>query len=138
MVEAEGVAPDDNHKSELTYNRTSGLTGEVTARALPTSAIFCQREPPSRSAICSDGGFGMAFRVGIDTGGTFTDIVLVDDATGELHTAKLAPLPATRVWPLSRDCAASGARRNRSHPSCSERRSPPMPPCSGKARGSCT
>jgi hypothetical protein len=31
----------------------------------------------------------MRYRVGIDTGGTFTDIVLVDDATGAVETAKV-------------------------------------------------
>jgi N-methylhydantoinase A len=32
-------------------------------------------------------------RIGIDTGGTFTDIVAVDDATGEVHTTKTPSTP---------------------------------------------
>jgi len=32
----------------------------------------------------------MACRIGIDTGGTFTDIVLVDEASGEIATVKIA------------------------------------------------
>ena len=36
----------------------------------------------------------MAYRVGIDTGGTFTDIVLVDDQTGAIETVKVASTPA--------------------------------------------
>ena len=35
----------------------------------------------------------MACRIGIDTGGTFTDIVLVDDASGEIATVKIASTP---------------------------------------------
>jgi N-methylhydantoinase A/oxoprolinase/acetone carboxylase beta subunit/N-methylhydantoinase B/oxoprolinase/acetone carboxylase alpha subunit len=34
------------------------------------------------------------YRVGIDTGGTFTDIVLVDDATGGIETAKIESTPS--------------------------------------------
>ncbi len=36
----------------------------------------------------------MAWRIGIDTGGTFTDLALVDDATGACHLYKLASTPA--------------------------------------------
>src|SRR5579862_2083712 len=36
----------------------------------------------------------MALRVGIDTGGTFTDVVLVDDVTGEIKTIKVESTPA--------------------------------------------
>lgn len=35
----------------------------------------------------------MACRIGIDTGGTFTDIVLVDEASGEIATVKIASTP---------------------------------------------
>ncbi len=36
----------------------------------------------------------MVHRIGIDTGGTFTDIVLVDDETGEVQTVKIASTPS--------------------------------------------
>src|SRR5206468_3132792 len=35
-----------------------------------------------------------AFRIGIDTGGTFTDVVAVDEATGEVFTTKTPSTPA--------------------------------------------
>ena len=35
----------------------------------------------------------MSFRVGVDTGGTFTDLVLVDEGTGERRTAKVPSTP---------------------------------------------
>ncbi len=35
----------------------------------------------------------MSFRSGVDVGGTFTDLLLVGEATGEFHTAKV---PSTR------------------------------------------
>lgn len=36
----------------------------------------------------------MRFRVGVDVGGTFTDIVLVEETTGEILVAKVATVPA--------------------------------------------
>jgi len=36
----------------------------------------------------------MVHRIGIDTGGTFTDIVLVDDESGEVQTVKIASTPS--------------------------------------------
>ena len=35
----------------------------------------------------------MSIRIGIDTGGTFTDLVLIDDVDGELRTAKVPSTP---------------------------------------------
>ena len=34
------------------------------------------------------------FRIGVDVGGTFTDVVLVEEATGEILAAKVATVPA--------------------------------------------
>ena len=33
-------------------------------------------------------GGGFAFRIGIDVGGTFTDVVLIDNSTGDVSVAK--------------------------------------------------
>ena len=38
-------------------------------------------------------GTGGRYRMGVDVGGTFTDIVLVEEATGEILTAKVATVP---------------------------------------------
>src|SRR4051794_14939766 len=35
-----------------------------------------------------------SFRIGVDTGGTFTDVVLVDEDTGEIVTTKTPSTPA--------------------------------------------
>ncbi|WP_407067149.1 hydantoinase/oxoprolinase family protein [Haloterrigena salinisoli] len=35
----------------------------------------------------------MTIRIGVDTGGTFTDVVLYDDETGEIHTTKTPSTP---------------------------------------------
>ena len=34
-----------------------------------------------------------SYRLGVDIGGTFTDAILLDEATGALHTAKVATTP---------------------------------------------
>ncbi len=34
------------------------------------------------------------YRVGVDVGGTFTDVVIVDELTGEIYTAKVATVPS--------------------------------------------
>jgi N-methylhydantoinase A len=39
------------------------------------------------------GGIGMAWRIGIDIGGTFTDVALVDEATGRIGIAKVLTTP---------------------------------------------
>ena len=40
------------------------------------------------------GGAAARYRAGIDVGGTFTDIVLVEEASGEILTAKVATVPS--------------------------------------------
>jgi N-methylhydantoinase A len=35
----------------------------------------------------------MTFRLGVDVGGTFTDLVLIDEGSGEIHTAKVQSTP---------------------------------------------
>jgi len=36
----------------------------------------------------------MAYRLGVDVGGTFTDLLLVDDESGSLHRVKTPSTPA--------------------------------------------
>ena len=38
----------------------------------------------------------MAYRLGVDVGGTFTDLLLVHDETGDLHRVKTPSTPADR------------------------------------------
>ncbi len=42
----------------------------------------------------TDRAEGRRFRAGVDVGGTFTDVVLVEEATGEIHVAKVPTVPA--------------------------------------------
>ena len=54
----------------------------------------------------------MAVRLGIDTGGTFTDLIGIDDATGELIVAKTPSTPARPVDAIVRaDGETVGAER---------------------------
>ncbi|MEC8112083.1 MAG: hydantoinase/oxoprolinase N-terminal domain-containing protein, partial [Pseudomonadota bacterium] len=36
----------------------------------------------------------MPYRLGVDVGGTFTDLILVDEKSGAIHTAKVPSTPA--------------------------------------------
>src|SRR4051812_8115321 len=50
----------------------------------------------------------MAVRLGIDTGGTFTDLIGIDDVSGELVVAKTPSTPARPVDAIVRAIAQSG------------------------------
>jgi N-methylhydantoinase A len=50
----------------------------------------------------------MGVRVGIDTGGTFTDIVAVDDASGRWYVAKVPSNPANPVAAISAALGSAG------------------------------
>ena len=54
----------------------------------------------------------MAYRVGVDVGGTFTDLLLINEATGETFRAKVPTTPvnqATAVLDgIERVCANAG------------------------------
>src|SRR3954468_2171726 len=59
----------------------------------------------TRGALCDDRatrntstwGSGMGTRLGIDTGGTFTDLIGIDDATNRVVIAKTASTPKRPV-----------------------------------------
>ena len=36
----------------------------------------------------------MSYRLGVDVGGTFTDVLLIDEASGAFHTAKVPSTPS--------------------------------------------
>jgi N-methylhydantoinase A len=44
--------------------------------------------------VTYSGNLNMAWRIGVDIGGTFTDVALVDEATGRIGVAKVATTPA--------------------------------------------
>src|ERR1700678_2282370 len=58
------------------------MTGELSARTATTYARF----RPAGANL-------MAWRIGIDIGGTFTDVALVQEDTGRIAIAKLATTP---------------------------------------------
>lgn len=45
-------------------------------------------------ATNNNSGDNMAYRLGVDVGGTFTDLLLVDETTGDTYTAKVPSTPA--------------------------------------------
>jgi N-methylhydantoinase A len=54
----------------------------------------------------------MSYRLGVDVGGTFTDVLLVQEVTGETWRAKTASTPADQavgvLTGIGRVCAAAG------------------------------
>ena len=59
---------------------------------------------------------------GIDVGGTFTDLILVDDATATVRLAKVPTTVENQAWGVLAALDAAGADRPRSTPSCTARR----------------
>src|SRR4051812_32862837 len=65
----------------------------------------CQARPPIAAPradrvqegrgdrLAREGVSEMATRIGVDIGGTFTDLIFYDDATGDVHVAKTATTP---------------------------------------------
>ncbi|MSQ69297.1 MAG: hydantoinase/oxoprolinase family protein [Gammaproteobacteria bacterium] len=58
----------------------------------------------------------MSYRLGVDVGGTFTDVLLINEATGEFHTAKVPSTPADSslgvLHGIERVCAQAGVDPN--------------------------
>lgn len=54
----------------------------------------------------------MTYRLGVDVGGTFTDILLIDEATGDTYRAKTSSTPEDQsigvLRGIERACAAAG------------------------------
>ena len=54
----------------------------------------------------------MAFRLGVDVGGTFTDILLVNEDTGQTHRYKTSSTPQDQsvgvLYGIQQVCAAAG------------------------------
>ncbi|MCC7200359.1 MAG: hydantoinase/oxoprolinase family protein [Gammaproteobacteria bacterium] len=54
----------------------------------------------------------MTYRLGVDVGGTFTDLLLVNDKTGQFHTAKVPSTPADQsigvLHGIARVCDSAG------------------------------
>ena len=45
----------------------------------------------------------MPYRLGVDVGGTFTDLILVDEKSGSIHTAKVPSTCLLYTSPSPRD-----------------------------------
>ena len=72
---------------------------------------------------------------GIDVGGTFTDLIVVDDATGEVRIAKVPTTVDNQAFGVIAALdAAGGRRRRRSTPSCTARRRRPTRCSSARSR----
>ena len=56
----------------------------------------------------------MSYRLGVDVGGTFTDLLLINEETGETHTAKVPSTPEDSsigvLNGVSRICEESGVK----------------------------
>ena len=71
-------------------------------RALATETAFTSPRPGARLAAGLDGRVrvmaaamqGRRLRIGVDVGGTFTDLALVDEATGRITFHKVPSTPA--------------------------------------------
>ena len=51
----------------------------------------------------------MNFRIAIDTGGTFTDLVVLDDASGKIQTVKVPSTPDNQAVGVMEAVTAAGA-----------------------------
>ncbi len=78
----------------------------------------------------------MSYRLGVDVGGTFTDVLLVDEASGATWRAKTASTPQDQAFGvlngIARSATRPASRSPRSRRSCTAR--PPRPTPSSRAR----
>ena len=73
----------------------------------------------------------MAYRLGVDVGGTFTDVLLINEADSSFHVAKVPSTPADSsigvLNGIARVCELANIGPSRdSKTSCTVRRSRPM------------
>ena len=80
----------------------------------------------------------MAVRLGIDTGGTFTDLIGIDDETGELVVAKTPSTPSRPVDAIMNAIDLSEAATDALEASASAPPSPPTRSCNGMGPRSST
>ena len=76
------VAKYETRLNELEA-RLRGLEGGAPAPAVTAAA----------PAAAKQGANGHAYRLGVDVGGTFTDLLLIDEVTGRSHIAKVPSTP---------------------------------------------
>jgi N-methylhydantoinase A/oxoprolinase/acetone carboxylase beta subunit len=74
----------------------------------------------------------MSYRIGVDVGGTFTDVLLIDEKNSQTFTAKVPSTPADSsiavLHGIARKSASARALIPATSPtSCTERQSPLMP-----------
>ena len=87
---------------KATTNRTptarESATPAPVARSRPTDTTPAAKPRLPRSQArprpSQQRNTGQGYRLGVDVGGTFTDLLLIDERTGELYTAKVPSTPA--------------------------------------------
>src|ERR1051326_784679 len=83
-----GLPPDTTTRASVRSGR-SDLRSSREMNCMPLGS-----EPTSKSKRLIGQGATMAWRIGVDIGGTFTDVALVDDASGRIGVAKVPTTPA--------------------------------------------
>ncbi len=81
------------------YRDLLGLDDDTLLLRLTASGVHPEEEP-------------MTYRLGVDVGGTFTDILLIDEATGRTHRAKTSSTPEDQsvgvLRGIERVCESAG------------------------------
>jgi N-methylhydantoinase A len=93
---------------EMAYNPNDCVELRWGAPANSDEASTCKRHAPQaqRAKMCRitapGSASGTGLRIGIDTGGTFTDIVCVDDRSGAMRVTKVSSTPSNPAVALVR------------------------------------